>query len=99
MAADKIKKSSKIPDKHLIHEDGPKSSDGEVIMPATPLRPTRLAGESQGGNIITLAMRTPERRSLKSDLTLRITSPEEIESIWQLPASTAPPSLGQTEAG
>ena len=46
MAADKAKKSSKIPDKHLIYEDGPKSNNGEVIVPATPPRPTRLAGES-----------------------------------------------------
>ena len=46
MAADKAEKSSKIPDKHPIYEDGPESSDGEVIVPATPPRPTRLAGES-----------------------------------------------------
>ena len=46
MAADKAEKSSKIPDKHPTHEDGPESSDGEVIVPATPPRPTQLAGES-----------------------------------------------------
>ena len=46
MAADKAEKSSKIPNKHPIHEDGPESSNGEVIVPTTPPRPTRLAGES-----------------------------------------------------
>ena len=46
MAADKAEKSSKIPDKHSTHEDSPESGDGEVIVPATPPRPTWLAGES-----------------------------------------------------
>ena len=41
MAADKAKKSSKISDKRSIREDSPKSSNGEVIVPATP---PRLAG-------------------------------------------------------
>ena len=91
MAADKAEKSSKIPDKHPTHEDGPESSDGEVIVPATPPRPTRLAGESQGGNTITLALRTPERLRLGPDLAPRVTPPGETEPAWQLPASSAPP--------
>src|SRR5437764_10653261 len=91
MAADKAEKSSKIPDKYSTHEDSPESGDGEVIVPATPPRPARLAGESQGGHIITLALRTPERLRLEPDLAPRITPPEEIKPTWQLPASTAPP--------
>ena len=46
MTTDKTKKSSKIPDKYPIYEDGPESNNGEIIMPTTPPRPTRLAGES-----------------------------------------------------
>jgi hypothetical protein len=48
MAADKAEKSSKMPDRRPTREDGPESSDGEVIMLATPPRPAQLAGESQG---------------------------------------------------
>jgi len=99
MAADKAEKSSKIPDRRPTREDSPESSDGEVIVPATPPRPARLAGESQGGNTITLALRTPERLRLGPDLAPRVTPPGETEPAWQLPASTAPPSLGQAEAG
>ena len=46
MATDKIEKNSKIPDKHSIHKDSPESGDGEIIIPTTFPRPTRLAGES-----------------------------------------------------
>ena len=46
MATDKVEKNSKIPNKHSTYEDSPKSSNGEIIMPATPPRPARLAGES-----------------------------------------------------
>src|SRR3954453_16592117 len=49
MAADKAEKSSKMPDRRPTREDSPENSDGEVIVPATPLRPAQLAGESQGG--------------------------------------------------
>ena len=79
MATDKAEKSSKIPDKHSTHEDSPESGDGEIIVPTTPPRPARLAGESQGGHIITLALRTPERLRLEPDLAPRITPPEEIK--------------------
>ena len=48
MAADKAEKSSKMPDRRPTREDSPESSDGEVIVPATPPRPAQLAGESQG---------------------------------------------------
>jgi hypothetical protein len=36
MAADKAEKSSKMPDRRPTREDSPESSDGEVIVPATP---------------------------------------------------------------
>jgi hypothetical protein len=77
MAADKAEKSSKMPDRRLTREDSPESSDGEVIVPATPPRPAQLAGESQGGNTITLALRTPERLRLGPDLAPRVTPPGE----------------------
>ena len=99
MAADKAEKSSKMPGRRSTREDSPESSDGEVIAPATPPRPAQLAGESQGGNTITLALRTPEQLRLGPDLAPRVTPPGETEPAWQLPASTAPPSLGQAEAG
>jgi hypothetical protein len=82
-------------------EDSPESSDSEVIVPATPPRPSdeaQLAGESQGDSTITLALRTPERLRLGLDLALRVSPPQGSEPVWQLPASTAPPSLGQAEA-
>ena len=98
MAANKAEKSSKIPNKHFTHKDNLKSDDSEVIMPATPPRPAQLAEESQGGHTITLALRTPERLHLKPNLAPKITPLEEIKPTWQLPASTAPPSLGQAKA-
>src|SRR2546430_748720 len=83
-------------------EDTPENSNGEVMVPATPPRPAgrpRVAGESQGGTTITLALRTPERLRTGPDLVPRVSPPPETEPEWQLPASTAPPSLGQAEAG
>ena len=71
-------------------------------MPITPPRPAgerRVAGESQGGTTIILALRTPERLRPGADLAPRASSPPGTEPGWQLPASTAPPSLGQVEAG
>jgi hypothetical protein len=83
-------------------EDSPENSDGEVMVSATPPRPSgeaQLSGESQGGSTITLALRTPERLRLGPDLTPRVSTPQGSEPAWQLPASTAPPSLGLAEAG
>ena len=71
-------------------------------MPATPPRSAdqpRVAGESQGGTTITLALRTPDRLRPRPDLAPRVLSAPGTEPEWQLPASTAPPSLGQVEAG
>src|SRR5579859_4102935 len=99
MAIDKTEKSSKMTDRHSIYNDSPKSSNSKIIVPATSPRPAQLAGEFQGGNTITLALRTPQRLRLGPDLTPRVTPPGETEPTWQLPASTAPPSLGQAEAG
>jgi hypothetical protein len=96
IAADKAEKSSKIPDRR--GEDNPENSDGEIIVPATPPRPAQLAGESQGGTTITLALRTPERLRLGPNLAPRVSPAQENEPAWQLPASTAPPSLDQAEA-
>ena len=71
-------------------------------MPATPPMPAgqpRVAGESQGGTAIILALRTPDRLHPGPDLAPRLSSAPGTEPEWQLPASTAPPSLGQVEAG
>jgi hypothetical protein len=97
IAADKAEKSSRVP----RIEPGSENSDSEVMVPATPPRPAgqaQLAGESQGGTTITVALRTPERLRLGPDLTPRVSPPRESEPAWQLPASTAPPSLGQADA-
>src|SRR5437016_14387628 len=71
-------------------------------MLATPSRLAggpQVVGKSQGGTTITLALRTPERLRPGPDLAPRVSPPPETEPEWQLPASTAPPSLGQAEAG
>jgi hypothetical protein len=47
---------------------------------------------------IPLALRTLERLRLGPDLIPRVSPPRESEPAWQLPASTAPPSLGQVDA-
>ena len=99
MAADNAEKSIKMPDRRPTREDSPESSGGEVIVPATPPRPARLAGESQGGNTITLALRTHERLRPGPDLAPRVTPPGETEPAWQLPASTAPPALVRPRQG
>ena len=98
MAADKAEKSSKMPDRRPTREDSPESSDGEVIVSATPPRPAQLAGSPRGGNTITLALRTPERLRLGPDLAPRVSTPQGSEPAWQLPASTVPSSLGQADA-
>jgi len=80
-----------------LHRLSPESNNGEVMVPITPPRPAgeaQLAGESQGGTTISLAMRTPERLRLGPDIAPRVSPPQESEAAWQLPASTAPPSLG-----
>ena len=83
-----------------LYKSSSENSDSEVMVPATPSRPAgmaQLAGESQGGTTITLALRTPERLRLGPDLIPRVSPPRESEPAWQLPASTAPPSLGQAD--
>jgi hypothetical protein len=102
IAADKTEKSSRVPDIEPLYGSSSENSEGEVMVPATPPRPAneaQLAGESQGGTTITLALRTPERLRLGPDLIPRASPPRESEPTWQLPASTAPPSLGQADAG
>jgi hypothetical protein len=100
ITTDKAEKGNKIANRQP--EDSPESSDDEVMVPATPPRPSgeaQLAGESQGGSTITLALRTPERLRLGPDLAPRVSPSQGNEPTWQLPASTAPPSLGQAEVG
>jgi hypothetical protein len=51
IAADKAEKSSRVPGIEPLYDPSPESSDGEVMVPATPPRPAgeaQLAGESQG---------------------------------------------------
>jgi len=90
-----------VPGIERLYESSSESNDSEVMVPATPPRPvgkTQLAGESRGATTITLALRTPERLRLGPDLIPRVSPPRESEPAWQLPASTAPPSLGQADA-
>jgi hypothetical protein len=105
IAADEAEKSSKTvsgqPEGSPESSD-PESGDNGVMVPATLPRPSgkaQLAGESQGGSTITLALRTPERLRLGPDLAPRVSPPRVSEPAWQLLASTAPPSLSQAEAG
>ena len=60
--------------------------DGLQIIPDTPPHSPRLAGESQGGTTITLAIRTPE--------CPRVPPRDPPPLLSFLPPSTAPPALG-----
>jgi hypothetical protein len=63
--------------------------DGLLIVPDTPPQSPRVAGESQGGTSITLAIRsTPERPR-------QVTSPSNPPPSSLPPPSTAPPALGE----
>jgi hypothetical protein len=89
-----------VPRIEPLYESSSENSDSEVMVPATPPKPAgkaQLAGESQGGTTITPALRTPERLRLGPDLIPRASPPWESEPARQLPASTAPPSLGQAD--
>ena len=46
-----------MPGRQVARPDTPEDSSKDVIVPGTP----PLAGESQGGTTIALAIRTPER--------------------------------------
>jgi hypothetical protein len=99
-AANQAEQSNKVAG--TPREDTSGGDDGEIMVPATPPRPAgqlRVAGESQGGTTITLSLRTPDRPRPGPDLAPRVSSAPGTEPEWQLPASTAPPSLGQVEAG
>jgi hypothetical protein len=75
-------------------------SDGDdgILVPGTPPNASEIAGESQGGTSITLAIRTPERLRGPPDLVLQVASEPDSspEPQVQLPASTAP---GRIEDG
>jgi hypothetical protein len=62
--------------------------DGLQIIPDTPPRSPMMAGESQGGTSIKLAIRTPERPH--KDTPARDSPPSFVP-----PPSTAPPVLGE----
>ena len=72
--------------------------DDGILVPGTPLNVGELAGESQGGTSITLAIRTPERLRGPPNLIPQVISEPESspEPQVQLPASTAP---GRIEDG
>jgi hypothetical protein len=97
-AADRAEKAAARPTVH--NED---ESDGEegILVPGTPPGPqgaaSLAAGESQGGTIITLSLRTPERLRGPPGLIPTITlSPEASpEAQVQLPASTAPARMDE----
>ena len=100
-AANRAEQSSRAAGKRPARETTSENSSVEdVVVPRTPPRP---AGESQGGTTLTLAMRTPERLHVGPDLApkavpTRVSFPQH-DLAWQLPASTAPPGLGQAETG
>jgi hypothetical protein len=48
--------------------------DDDILVPGTPPNASEIAGESQGGTSITLAIRTPERLRGPSDLVLQVAS-------------------------
>jgi hypothetical protein len=91
ITANRAQQSDKVVGKQLMRELTPNDDDDEIIMPITP---PGLAGESQGGSTVTLALRTPERLHYGPDLTLNVSSARETEPAWQLSALIAPPSLG-----
>jgi hypothetical protein len=64
-----------------LYESSSGSDDSEVMVPATPPKlagKTQLAGVSQGGTAITLALRTLERLRLGPDLTPRVSPPKTV---------------------
>ena len=64
-----------------LYESSSGSDDSEVMVSATPPRlagKTQLAGVSQEGTTITLALRTPERLRLGPDITPRVSPPETV---------------------
>ena len=70
IAANRAEKSSRAAGKQPVQETTPeKNSDENIIVPGTPLR---AAGKSQGGTIITLALRTLERLYIRPDLAPKV---------------------------
>jgi hypothetical protein len=49
-----------MPNRRSMREDGPESSGGEAIIPATPPNLPSSSGEAHGSTTITLAFGTPE---------------------------------------
>ena len=75
IAANQAERSNKVAG--TPREDTPGGDDGEIMVPATPPRPAgqpQVAGESQGGTTITLALRTPDRLRPGPDLAPRVLS-------------------------
>jgi hypothetical protein len=87
-AADKAEKSSKVPGRQVARPDTPEGSSEGVIVPGTP----PLAGESQGGTTIALAIRTSERLKGLPELIPELSSEPQgtPEAQIEPPASTAP---------
>jgi hypothetical protein len=87
-AVDKAEKSSKMPSRQVARPDTPEDSSKDVIVSGTP----PLAGESQGGTTIALAIRTPERLKGPPELIPALASEPQgtPEAQVEPPASTAP---------
>ena len=88
MAADQAEQSSRLAAVQTARPGTPESDVEDVIVPSTP----PLAGESQGGTTIVLAIRTPERLRGPPELILEMASESQgtPEAQVQPPASTAP---------
>jgi hypothetical protein len=86
--ADKAEKSSKVPGRQAVRPDTPEDSSKGVIVPCTP----PLAGGSQGGTTIALAIRTPERLKGPPELVPALASEPQgtPEAQVEPPVSTAP---------
>jgi hypothetical protein len=86
--ADKVEKSNKVPGRQAARPDTPEDSSKGVIISGTP----PLAGESQGGITIALAIRTPERLKRPLELIPALASEPQgtPEAHVESPVSTAP---------
>jgi hypothetical protein len=80
IAADEAEKTSRVPGIELLLKHSSESDDSEAMVPITPPRPAgkaQLAGGSQGGT--TVALPTPRRLWLGTDLALRVPPPQVTE--------------------
>jgi len=93
LAADQAEQRSRLAAAQTTRPGTPESDIEDVIVPNTP----PLAGESQGGTTIALAIKTPERlRGLAEPIPALASKPEGTPEVQvPPPASTAPAMIEQ----